>query len=364
MSKKRIGYFDIAKCIAVLFIVIGHTGLIYGPSVAGGMPSGVVHFAFTFHLPVFFVASGYFFKPEQVLDGRFFSKSWCTILLPYLVTCLFIVAGCVAVAFFQGGSMRQAAVTWTGASLYGAGASSPLTLFPVERIGGIWFLLALLWAQIVVIVTARFPKPWLWVVGLFVLGWASARYVMLPWDIQPGLCAALYVYAGTLARKRAIFERDGRATAVIFALCLLVWAIYIGGPFGNMSFAEFVLPQGLFDIVGSFCAVYVVFVGCRFFERRISARVSSILEFVGRNTLVVFCLHIFEDDVLAPVWAWLIPVVGGVFPVGGWVVFLLIRLAVIAVLCLIVYKIPGLRPVFFPSRRTSSSGFAPRLRHS
>ena len=358
--KKRIGYFDIAKCVAILFIVIGHTGLIYGPGIPGGMPSKIVHFAFTFHLPVFFVASGYFFKTEQMLDGRFFSKSWRAILLPYVVTCLLIVAGCVVMAFFQEGSMKQAAVTWFGASLYGAGAPSPLSFVAVERIGGIWFLLALFWAQIVVAAAAKLPKPGLWIACLFVLGWLSARYVMLPWSVQSGLCASLFVYAGTLARKHAVFERVGRAPTAAFVVCLLVWAVYVVGPFGDMSFAVFVLPQGLFDLVGSFCAAYVVFVVCRAFEHRAPQRLSSAFEFVGRNTLAVFCIHIFEDDVLAPVWAQLIDALSEALPVGGWVAFLLIRLAVIGLLCVLAYRIPWLASVYFPSKRTSAVGAVQR----
>lgn len=49
--KNRIKFLDIAKGIAILAIIAGHTG-----------PDWVKQFVFTFHVPVFFIISGYFLK--------------------------------------------------------------------------------------------------------------------------------------------------------------------------------------------------------------------------------------------------------------------------------------------------------------
>ncbi len=361
MTKKRIGYFDIAKCIAILFIVVGHTGIIYPEAMPGGMPQKLVHFSFTFHLPVFFVASGYFFKLDTVLSKQFFKKAWKNIITPYWVTCLIILAGVVLMAAASGTSILNELALWTPAALYGAGAVNPGMIFPVYRIGGIWFLLALFWAQIIILAAQRLPKPGLWICGLFALGCLASQSIMLPWSIQSGICAAPFVYAGALARKYQILERDGRVATAATVVCALIWIAYIVLFGRDMSFAEFVLSNGVFDIIGSFAAAYVVFRACRFLEHH-AATLSKFMEWIGRNTLVIFCMHIVEDNVMASTWHQLIVQLSVDMPEAGWLLFLIIRLAFIALECAIVYCIPKLNGVYFPSKRQKPKTAAPAAR--
>lgn len=350
MAKKRIGYFDIAKCIAILFIIIGHTGLIFNETLPGGMPSKIVHLAFTFHLPVFFIASGYFFKLDTVLNKQFFKKAWKNIVTPYWVTCIFIIVGCVMVAALLGTSMKNELIRWTGASLYGSGVASHKMLLPVERIGGIWFLLALLWAQVIILTASRLPKPALWIAGLFVVGWAASYSIQLPWSIQSGICAAPFVYAGAMARKYQIIEKDGLVPNIATAACAVIWLIYICATNADMSFADFYLPSGIGDLIGSFAAAYVVFRACRFVEHH-WAGLSKFMEWIGRNTLVIFCFHIVEDNAMNPVWQKLIALCSNMFPSFGWVVFLAIRILFIALECAIIYVVPKINAIYFPSKR-------------
>ncbi len=351
MPKKRIAFFDVAKCVAIFFIVLGHVGIVYPSTMAGGMPSKVVHLAFSCHLPVFFVASGYFFKLDTVLNKQFFKRAWSNIITPYIVTCAIIILGCVIVAGVLNTGMREAFIHWLQAALYGAGSSTTLMFVPVERIGGIWFLLALFWAQIIILIVQRLPKPTLWIVGLFIVGWRSALHVQLPLSIQAGVCAAAFVYAGAQARKYKILETDGLPQKVAFGVCLVIWAVYLLATNENMSFALFALPSGIGDVIGSFAAAYVVFRTCRFIEKHCAA-ITKFMAWVGRNTLVIFCFHIVEDDVfLGCLWTPFIQWCTGVFPHGGWVVFLIVRLAFIACMCGIVYLVPKLNAVYFPTLR-------------
>lgn len=65
--KNRIKFLDIAKGIAILAIIAGHTG-----------PDWVKQFVFTFHVPVFFIISGYFLKEGN--DVVFVKKEIKTIV--------------------------------------------------------------------------------------------------------------------------------------------------------------------------------------------------------------------------------------------------------------------------------------------
>lgn len=80
-NKKRIDYFDIAKGIGILLMIIGHMDLKKYPLIN--------HFIYSFHMPLFFVISGYFFK---VKEDKICIKSIINKLIkPYIITCLFII---------------------------------------------------------------------------------------------------------------------------------------------------------------------------------------------------------------------------------------------------------------------------------
>ena len=136
-----------------------------------------------------------------------------------------------------------------------------------------------------------------------------------------------------------------------------MWLIYIVKADLDMSFAVFALPNGLLDLAGSFAAAYVVFRVCRFIEHH-APQPSKFMEWIGRNTLAIFCLHIVEDNAMGPVWHALEGLLGAALPHAGWLAFLAIRLAFIAAECAIVYCIPRLNGVYFPSKRPKPKAVA------
>jgi fucose 4-O-acetylase-like acetyltransferase len=82
MSSKRIGYIDIAKGIGILLVALAHADV--------SLFSPYLHqFIYSFHMPLFFFLSGYFFN----LDTSFWkllNRRFNTILKPYLVTIVLI----------------------------------------------------------------------------------------------------------------------------------------------------------------------------------------------------------------------------------------------------------------------------------
>ena len=78
--RKRDDRFDIARGICILLMVMGHAGF--------GMEfHKIIH---TFHMPIFFFISGYFYRPEKTPNiVNYFSHLACTLLLPYLVFVMF-----------------------------------------------------------------------------------------------------------------------------------------------------------------------------------------------------------------------------------------------------------------------------------
>jgi len=78
--KQRYVQYDILKGIGILLVIICHAGL-------GGFPKEVIY---TFHMPLFFFASGCFFKDMPFFD--FLLKNTKQLLIPYLLFVLCMIA--------------------------------------------------------------------------------------------------------------------------------------------------------------------------------------------------------------------------------------------------------------------------------
>lgn len=75
MSKKRETWIDIAKGIGIIAVVAGHTGFYY-----------FHHYFFWFHMPLFFILSGYLYKPANNMSAliSWTKKRTKQLLIPYI----------------------------------------------------------------------------------------------------------------------------------------------------------------------------------------------------------------------------------------------------------------------------------------
>ena len=205
--KHRIEFIDVAKALAIIAVIAGHTAIRFL-----GLGTGaqfIFALAFTFHLPVFFVTSGYFLHVDRRYD---LAKEVRALIIPYAVSSILIIAFmCVSnLCLHDMGSTKQLFKDWLSASVYGAGdiPSVELAVWPLHvRIGGTWFLLALFWARMIAVKLSKTKRPILLSIPCFFLGLLSAHVVFLPFDIQSGLCAVPFVMLGTYANKRGLRKK-------------------------------------------------------------------------------------------------------------------------------------------------------------
>ena len=99
--------FSIIKAIAIILIVLYHSGA----------PSVVTSFVALFHLPVFFMCSGYFFKPEYIgNEGYFISRRFKKLYVPFIKWSIVLL--CLHNLFFHIGILSETYGTATGGVLH------------------------------------------------------------------------------------------------------------------------------------------------------------------------------------------------------------------------------------------------------
>ena len=69
MGKKRQPWLDVVKGIAIILVVIGHVGGIYGGQDAAPSFRVLHQFIYSFHMPLFLFVSGYLFRPSLAREN-------------------------------------------------------------------------------------------------------------------------------------------------------------------------------------------------------------------------------------------------------------------------------------------------------
>ena len=112
---QRIRFFDIAKGIAILCVILSHSAIEAQFVVPSHFAKLIVSVCFSFHMPLFFILSGYFMHPERVFH---WAKEARQLLCTYLLTGVAVLLGVICVATIDHGSRRDALRQWGEAATY------------------------------------------------------------------------------------------------------------------------------------------------------------------------------------------------------------------------------------------------------
>lgn len=301
-SAARMRYVDIAKGIGIISVIVGHIAV---RLIAQSRLSTAVFVSiFTFHMPLFFILAGYVSSTSRRYS---LSKELKRLVLPYLLCAVVCVLCMMFRFFFETRSLEttlRGTLSWLNAALYGAGDLFAHPLWPQDaRIGAIWFLLALFWARLIVHGASRLRFGGLVALGAFLIGTFSVKYVWLPWSIQPGLSASLFVWIGTQMRSLRIYDRPFHPLVAIVGILLWIWAIYLKHPIGMATsyFGEWPW-NALIKIAAAIAGSFFIITFSRTIELR-GKRVARTLEALGAASLGILCVHLVLDNVIN--WEWI-----------------------------------------------------------
>lgn len=138
VNSGRLDYFDIAKGLAMFCVIAGHMG----------MAQTFNPFAFSFHMPLFFLISGYFYKNDAAKVLRNTKRLLTAYLWTVLAVIILSEVMPLAKVALRGDdviSLAKVAGHWALAGLYGSGARGDCLGMHLPAIGAVWFLLALAW---------------------------------------------------------------------------------------------------------------------------------------------------------------------------------------------------------------------------
>ncbi len=282
-ARQRKSFIDIAKGIAIISIILGHLGV-----------NQINRVVFTFHVPLFFIITGYFINNKYSIKD-FVIKKFKRLIIPYLSTSIVLIS----ISFVVSVVLRKYTTEFNVkeiflAALYGAGDNHNFLGYNFRAIGAIWFLLATFWGSALIRILINFKKmvQVFGVLLLFLIGYYSAKLLWLPLSIQAGFCSVLFMYVGYLISIYFDMYKEYyyKYKKFIIIFSLIMWFQFIYN-FKSFWLVHCDFGRGVIDIIGSLCACYIIIVISKLLE---IIKVSKIIERIGKESLLILCVHIID----------------------------------------------------------------------
>lgn len=279
-QNQRIKSIDIAKSFAMLCIIAGHLGV-----------PELKPFVFSFHVPIFYLVSGYLLNKRRSL--REYGKVKCRqLLIPYVFTCLAIIIGTTLTEVMHSKSLDGVwpnIKMWLAASLYGSGTIERAEPFYIRQIGAIWFLPALFVGLMIVRFFIQYERGYIGVLVCAYVGYKTTDMIWFPLSIQAGMVAAFFIWLGYRAGVEKLLEI--RPHPAILAGLAGIWILCIRYS-GRVYLVRNYFENGLLDVLGAVAGSYLVVLIADEAGKRI--RFTASMTFIGQNSLLILCCHAFD----------------------------------------------------------------------
>lgn len=275
------------KALGIILMVFGHSGIC----------NHEISFIYMFHMPIFFIASGYCFKEKYLFDskGYLYNKfkgiwwpyvKWSLLFLLFHNVCFYL-----NIYNDQFGYNGRVSHLYTTTEFLKHIATIILKLQGHEGLlGGYWFMNALFWGSLIVWPIIRYIKKPIFggafLIILCTLLNSTCYYLPLLGISSRAFAAALLIFIGYMFAKYKVRIFNYWQILLSFLLTLFgsfVWNMAIGQDFyENKRFMPYIMTAVL--------ATWSIY---SLFERmKISNGIfAKLLAFVGKHTLTILTWH-------------------------------------------------------------------------
>lgn len=296
--------FDIIKGIGIILVVLGHCGFIFS------------NFIYLFHMPLFFIVSGYFFKEtnyDNLLKVRdYLKRKIKQLYLPYIITNLFFLY-CTNIFIklnFYSARKPNDPLGWTGydivdpfnIKLYFFKTFQTLILYLRELISGpTWFLKVLFFITIFSCLihylckkSCKTDKQFQIIrffisLSVFLVGYILQILKFNFYQIGTILTCSMFFYMGILYQQ---YQEKIKINLITFfiSFTILIIFCFIQYPYRTEIYINsYYNPFSI--ILTSALGFYFLLSISKFLNR--NKKITDIIGYIGENTLWILCLHPF-----------------------------------------------------------------------
>lgn len=274
-EKNRITYIDTAKCLTILFMILGHIIIFFRN--LGNNHAQLLIFIHSFHMPAFFIISGLFFKKEKILKEsfkQFLISKIKSLIIPYLF--LDISGGIIDSILKKQFSLKIIVEI----------LKKTFSIKP--NMGSNWFLLSLFMGSIILYFFIKYYKEWFkYIIISIVLLFSFHRINISGVEITTtiffvrGLIGFLFLYIGYSLKDYYFNDYNKRIDIIVVVSILLAVIMDING---QIDIWACTINNPIYMILGGIVGTFLI-IG-------ISKNVDNrFFQFIGRNTITIMGTH-------------------------------------------------------------------------
>ena len=311
-EKNRIEWVDFSKGVAMLLVVIAHTmqGGMYG-----SMVRGVIY---SFHMPLFFILSGFTMRPSENI--RSFGKKTLKSAKSLLIPAVLLYFAWICIELWRNTENLMSTDFWKGKALTLLFASASSTMWGetfIAGIGMIWFFFVLFWGKVLYdamqlllrkIIRKEKNTELLLIVLSFLFaffGIMLGKYRWLPFSLDVAFGIQPFFAFGQLLKRFDWEHKSGRR----MMLCILIWGVCFFVTYPNLddwTYLEVGLRRYSVFPISYLCAltgtvalgVLGQYIGRWETKPAFGKPVSMIVKpfyIIGKNSMYLLCIHIMDQ---------------------------------------------------------------------
>lgn len=253
-KQKRIEWVDIARGIAIICMVAGHTSI----------PEVLSKYIWSFHMPLFFVVSGLFFNPDKLGSFKVFIKRRLrTLIIPYWFFTFIVITGYLGTEYFK---PIQIIEGWTGYAL--------------------WFVPVLFCAELVFYPISKLKREWLTLTVIFLtaIGYIlSESHIRLYFKLDVVPFAIFFIAFGYLFKNSIFNTKPNLLIATSIGLITIVLSIFL--PKLDMAKNDF--GWIILNLSNALLGIYFIFSVSKYLSLANKIWPIRFIDYFGRNSLFV-----------------------------------------------------------------------------
>lgn len=285
-NNKYLSYVNVIKGIAILTVLVGHTSC----------PAWMAKLVYTFHMPLFFAVTGYLYNDKK-WNGqfrKFVKKRAETYLIPYFLVCI----GILCLNQFEYRVVDHRADAWEllWKNIYGIFYSKALSEYMINCVP-LWYLTCIFVSSVIFYLVIQLKEKFgseVFILSAVCMVCANCMIIgkgieAFPWHVDTALFATTFMMLGYAIRKMGGLERLSMRKVIAGGVIGVIFSVI------NPNYVHFLTNRYgciFFMYIGATAMIAIIW--------EISRRIdhSRILEFFGKNSLVIFCLNYYLDHLL------------------------------------------------------------------
>lgn len=285
MKHEREQCFDLAKGLAIWGVIVGHHVMVYDGE------SLFYNFFWSFHMPLFFIISGYFYKREDF--QTLLIKGFKGLILPYVITILSVDSWIIIENFFSNSILpTRGTLKWIWYTILGIYDCSTMAM---------WFLPALFLGKLEFFLLNKVltKKIYILIAVLVMVGIAFLiknvfhfDLSLCPFNYVHSMAVPFYLFVGKYLKDDNCFDLHKSYTIIILIIALI---IVLFCSFAPVDIARLSFPLGPFNLLTTVFISFSFIFLCKWTCERVHLSLFSpfflFVQYMGKHSLFFLCMH-------------------------------------------------------------------------